>query len=73
LEQEMKEKREEKQEHDRLARLVEQWAGLQVSSPMAGIHAQLTNARIGAQAPVPLHWLQAAAGANPFQAQRRRG
>ncbi|KAJ7704563.1 hypothetical protein B0H17DRAFT_1193768 [Mycena rosella] len=66
LEQEMKEKKQEKEEHDKLARLVEQQTGPQ-ASPTAGICAQLTNARISTPALNQARWPQAAAGANPFQ------
>ncbi|KAJ7130911.1 hypothetical protein C8R46DRAFT_924451 [Mycena filopes] len=71
LEQEMKEKREEKEERNKLARLVEQRTGAQ-ASPTAGIRAQLTNARIGAPVPNQARWPQAA-GANPFQGSGGQG
>jgi hypothetical protein len=66
LEQEMKEKKDKKEERDKLAKLVEQRTRLQ-ASPTAGIRAQLNNVRIGPPAQGPMRWLQAAAGANPFQ------
>jgi hypothetical protein len=66
LEQEMKEKREEKEERDKLARMVNQRAGLQ-ASPTAGIRAQLTNARISGPEQGPPRWSPAAPGTNPFQ------
>jgi hypothetical protein len=66
LEQEMKEKREEKEECDKLARMVNQRAGLQ-ASPTAGIRAQLTNARIGGPEQGPPRWPLAAPDANLFQ------
>ncbi|KAJ7606290.1 hypothetical protein DFH06DRAFT_1019452 [Mycena polygramma] len=66
LELEMKEKREEKKELERVARLAEQRAGPQ-ASPTAGIREQLTNTRIGAPTQTAARWAQAAAGVNPFQ------
>ncbi|KAF8175642.1 hypothetical protein K438DRAFT_1847439 [Mycena galopus ATCC 62051] len=65
LELDMKEWKEEKEQRDSIAKMLEQWAP--PASPMAGIHVQLANARIGTPAQAPARWPPIVPGANPFQ------
>ncbi|KAJ7455173.1 hypothetical protein FB451DRAFT_1049034 [Mycena latifolia] len=63
LELDMKEWREEREQRDKLVKMLERRSELQ-ASPTAGIRTQLTNTRISAPAP---HWPPTAQNANPFQ------
>ncbi|KAF8144991.1 hypothetical protein K438DRAFT_1992245 [Mycena galopus ATCC 62051] len=66
LELDMKEWKEEKEQRDKIAKMLEQRPA--PASPTAGIRGQLANARIGAPAQGPARWPPLAPGANPFQA-----
>ncbi|KAJ7248273.1 hypothetical protein B0H12DRAFT_1020125 [Mycena haematopus] len=74
LELDMKEWKEEKEQRDSIAKMLEQRPAPQ-ASPTAGIRAQLNNARIGAPAQGPARWPAPALvpGANPFQAAQGGG
>ncbi|KAJ6484849.1 hypothetical protein C8R45DRAFT_904026, partial [Mycena sanguinolenta] len=71
LELEMKEWREEKEQRDKLAKLLDQRPALQ-ASPTASIRTQLANARIGALPQAPARWPPAPqAPRAPYQALAR--